>query len=114
MHGGRTPEAITNRRTGAGSNDSGSLRFAHATRSVASVRSRSLLNPVNCACYFAPPRAPSGRVADSLAFLEAPEPAAHYFGVVNEDILIPVVGRDEAVALLYPGAVSSRACVVVT
>ena len=59
-----------------------------------------LLSPVNSACYYAPPWAPSGHVAHSLAFLEAPESAAHYVGVVNEDILTPAVGGDEAVALL--------------
>src|SRR5919107_4887281 len=59
-----------------------------------------LLCPVNGACYYAPPWAPSGRVAHSLAFLEAPESAAHYVGVVDEDILIPVLGIDKAIALL--------------
>ena len=59
-----------------------------------------LLCPVNCACYYAPPWAPSGHVAHSLAFLEAPESAAHYVSVVDEDILTPVVRGDEAVALL--------------
>jgi hypothetical protein len=59
-----------------------------------------LLSPVNCTCYYAPHWAPSGHVAHSLAFLEAPESAARYVGVMNEDILIPVVGGDEAVALL--------------
>src|SRR5687768_11602949 len=59
-----------------------------------------LLSPVNFSCYYASPWAPSGHVAHSLAFLEAPESAARYVGVVNEDILIPVVGGDEAVALL--------------
>src|ERR687890_398736 len=59
-----------------------------------------LLSPVNFACYYASPWAHSGHVAHSLAFLEAPESAAHYVGVVDEDILIPVLGIDEAIALL--------------
>jgi hypothetical protein len=59
-----------------------------------------LLSPVNCARYYVPPWASSGHVAHYLAYLEAPEFAAHYVGVVDEDILTPVVRGDEAVALL--------------
>src|SRR5215203_2137678 len=59
-----------------------------------------LLSPVNCACYYAPPCAPCGHVAHTLAFFEASESAAHYGGVVDEDILTTLVGGDEAVALL--------------
>ena len=52
-----------------------------------------LLSPVNGACHYAPPWASGGHVAHSLTFLEAPESAAHYFGVVNEDILTPSFGE---------------------
>src|SRR5688572_22862738 len=44
---------------------------------------RYLLSPVNCACYYSPSWASSGHVAHFLTFLEAPESAAHYVGVVN-------------------------------
>ena len=60
-----------------------------------------LLDPAHGLCYLAPPATRSRLVAHPLAFLDASKPLSRYAGVVDEDLLIALVGSDEAVALLF-------------